>query len=404
MIQAMKYIVLVPDGMADYPLEELWNRTPLEVARTPNMDFLAKNGKIGQAAFVPEGMAPGSDVANLAIFGYDPKKFFTGRAPLEAKRMGVELKENETAFRCNFITEENDVLIDYSAGHITTKEAHVLIKVLNRALADDSVRFYPGVSYRHLMVVKDEGGLYTQLKCFPPHDIMGKKISKHLPRGKANSKILDLLDRSQQVLKGQDINQVRVDLKENPANMIWLWGQGQKANLPSFQEKYNLHGTVISAVDLIKGIGISIGLEPIDVPGATGYYDTDYEAKAEYALNSLKKHDFVFVHVEAPDEAGHNGDTRAKILAIENFDRFIVGKVISEFKKKSNYRILILPDHPTPISLRTHTSDPVCFLIFGQGVEKDRFLWYNESIARESEFCFEKGYELMDCFITKKII
>ncbi len=403
-MKKIKYVVLVPDGMADYPLDELGGRTPLEAARTPNMDFLAKNGKIGLACFVPEGMIPGSDVANLAVLGYDPQKFFSGRAPLEAVNLGVELKDDEVAFRCNFITENNDVLLDYSAGHISTKEAQVLIKSLNCHLADASVHFYPGISYRHLMVIRGNSEDYLGLQCFPPHDIMGRKIPEYLPKGKNNAKILELMNKSKEILKNSEINTVRLDLKENPANMIWLWGQGKKIKLPSFQEKYSLTGSVISAVDLIKGIGRCIGLTPINVPGATGYYDTDYDAKAEYGLKSLENNDFVFIHVEATDEAGHNGDTRAKIAAIENFDRCIVGKVISYFKEKDNVRILILPDHPTPIALKTHTSDPVCFLIYGKGVAKDEFLWYNETESKKSGLKFTRGYELMDCFIKAENI
>ncbi|MBI4845413.1 MAG: cofactor-independent phosphoglycerate mutase [Candidatus Omnitrophica bacterium] len=400
----MKYVVLVGDGMADYPLEELGNRTPLDVARSPNMDFLVKNGKIGLASFVPPGMTPGSDVANLAIFGYNPKEYFSGRGPLEATNLGVKLGRDEIAFRCNFITQENGVLLDYSAGHITTKEAHVLIKVLNRYIKDDSVRFYPGVSYRHIMVIKGQLDDYLKIDCFPPHDIIGRKISQYLPKGKASKKINDIMKRSCDILKEQDINQVRVDLGENPANMVWLWGQGKKVEMPSFAEKYGIAGSVISAVDLIKGIGRAAGLIPITVPGATGYYDTDYAAKAEYAINSLKENSFVFVHVEAPDEAGHNGDMRAKITAIENFDRLIVGRFLEEFKDKENVRILVLPDHPTPLKLRTHTSDPVCFAIYGHGVAKDEFMWYTELEAKKSQFRFENGYELMDCFIKKEKI
>jgi len=396
-----KFIVLVPDGMADYPLEELGGKTPLEVARTPNMDFLAENGKLGQAAFVPKGMTPGSDVANLSIFGYDPKKYFSGRAPLEAVNLGVDIEDDQIVFRCNFITEENGILADYSAGHITTKEAQVLIKVLNRHFGGDKFRFYPGISYRHLLLVKDSPGNYLKLKCFPPHDIMGKKISAHLPGLKAGDELLKLLENSRKILDSHEINLVRRDLNENPANMIWLWGQGKKIKLPSFSEKYGISGSVISAVDLIKGIGKAIGLEPINVPGATGYYDTDYQAKAEYAIKSLKKKDFVFVHVEAPDEAGHNGDTRAKISSIESFDRLIVGRVISEFKNKKSFRIMVLPDHPTPISLKTHTSDPVCFVMYGCGVAKDNFSWYNEVEAEKSQFRFEHGFELMDWFVGK---
>ncbi|MFH1094199.1 MAG: cofactor-independent phosphoglycerate mutase [Candidatus Omnitrophota bacterium] len=401
MKKGTKYIVLVPDGMADYPLEEFGGRTPLEVARTPNMDFMAVNGKIGMASFIPPGMTPGSDVANLAIFGYNPKKYFSGRASFEAINLGIKIKDDQIAFRCNFITEEKDILIDYSAGHIKTKEAHVLIKVLNNRLGDEGIRFYLGKSYRHILVINDPEHVYENIRCFPPHDIMGKSISEHLPCLKPDDKLLVLLKKAREILDEHEVNLVRRDLSENPANMIWLWGQGKKNELPKFAEKYGIQGSVISAVDLIKGIGKSIGLKIIDVPGATGYYDTDYEAKAKYALKSLDSEDFVFIHVEAPDEAGHNGDARAKITAIENFDRLIIGRILDEFKDNQNFRILVLPDHPTPVALRTHTSDPVCFLMYGSGVAKDEFSWYNESEAGKSQFRFENGFELMDWFIGR---
>lgn len=404
MSKKMKYIVMVPDGMADYPLEELGGRTPLEAARTPNMDLLAKDGKIGQAAFVPEGMIPGSDVANLSIFGYDPKKYFSGRAPLEAINLGVELKEDEVAFRCNFITEGDGNLVDYSAGHISTKEAKILIKVLNRHFKNENIVFYPGVSYRHLMIIKDSDLEICKVKCYPPHDIMGQKIEKYMPDNKKAEFINDIMIRSRDILDHHEINQVRRDLKESPANMIWLWGQGKKVELPLFKQKYGIGGAVISAVDLIKGIGCAAGLEAINVPGATGYYDTDYAAKAMYALKALEKDDFVFIHVEAPDEAGHNGDVRAKIAAIENFDKLVVGTVLAGLKNIKDYRLLILPDHPTPVALRTHTSDPVCFLMYGSGIEKDEIPLYNESEAKNSQFVFGNGYELMDCFIKKEQI
>jgi 2,3-bisphosphoglycerate-independent phosphoglycerate mutase len=402
MSDKIKYIVLVPDGMADYPIDELGQRTPLEVARTPNMDKLAKQGKIGQASFVPADMIPGSDVANLSIFGYDPKKYFSGRAPLEAINLGIELQKDEIAFRCNFITYDDGYLFDYSAGHITTKEAQVLIKVLNKNFKDKNVVFYPGVSYRHLMVLKDDDDEFAKIKCYPPHDIMGQKIEKYLPNKKKAEKIKELIISSQEILDFHEINQVRRDLKESPANMIWLWGQGKKVELPSFKQKYNLNGGVISAVDLIKGIGRAAGLEVINVPGATGYYDTDYQAKARYALNFLKKGDFIFVHVEAPDEAGHNGDARAKITAIENFDKLVIGTILEEFEGRNDYRMLILPDHPTPVSLKTHTSDPVCFLMYGSGVAKDEISWYNELEAKKSQFVFNNGHELMDCFVLRE--
>jgi len=396
----MKYIVLVADGMADYPIQELGGRTPLEAARTPNMDFIAQHGRLGRVKTVPDNMAPGSDVANITILGYNPREYYTGRGPLEAANLGIELKEKDVAFRCNLITASENTLTDYSAGHINSKEAGILIKFIDQNLGTKNIKFYPGISYRHLMVVIDgvEEDL-QDLKCVPPHDITGKGILEHLPKGKNAEVLIKLMQDSRRLLESHEINQVRIDLKENPANMIWLWGQGKKPALPKFTEKYNLSGSIISAVDLIKGLGRIIGLNVINVPGATGYYDTNYEGKAKAALAVLEEDDFVFLHVEAPDEAGHNGDLREKITAIERFDQLVLGTILKALQRKKNFRILLLPDHATPVSLKTHTSDKVCFGIYGKDITARGFLNYSEKEAEKSELYFENGYELMDYFM-----
>lgn len=401
----MKYLVLVGDGMADRPLKELEGKTPLEVARIPNMDFVAREGRVGNAVTIPESLAPASDVANLALLGYDPVKYYRGRGPLEAANMNVALKKDDIALRCNLVTVSGDKMADYSAGHITNKEAHILIKFIDKKLGSEAIRFYPGISYRHLAVIDSvktnlKGDEFIKTVCTPPHDILDKPIARYLPRGAASGFLTDLMLKSKEILSFHDINKVRIDLGENPANMIWLWGQGVKPDMPLFHKKFHLQGSIISAVDLIKGIGKIIGLEPIDVPGATGYYDTDYKAKANYALDSLKNNDFVFVHVEAPDEAGHNGDTRAKITAIENFDRLVVGTVLKSFKKSGeDFKVLITPDHATPISVRTHTRDPIPFAIYGTGVEKDNITAYNELAARKSKLFLDKGHRIMETFL-----
>ena len=304
----MKYIVLVPDGACDYPVDELEGKTPLEVAAIPNMNLIAKNGLVGITNTIPKGFSPASDVANLSILGYDPAKYYSGRGPLEAANMGIQLREDEVAFRCNLVTIDNDTMLDYSAGHITSKEASRLIFVVGDVINLENIKFYPGVGYRHLMVVRDKSFVKALLKtkCIPPHDITGYKISKNLPKGPAAKFLIDLMQRSKEPLINHEVNRVRIDLNENPANAIWLWGQGTAPNMPTFKDRFGIDGSIISAVDLIKGIGKIIGLASISVPGATGYYDTNYKAKAEYALGSLKDKDFVFVHVEAPDEAGHN--------------------------------------------------------------------------------------------------
>jgi len=399
----MKYAILVGDGMSDYPLAELDNKTPLEVAKIPNMNDIAKHGMIGVVKTVPRGMKPASDIANLSIMGYDPKLYYSGRGPLEAANVGVELDETEVAFRCNLITANNDVLADYSAGHITEKESAILIKFLDDKLGCDKIRFYHGKSYRNLVVIKtkspsDLADLINTV-CVPPHDITGKKISKNLPKGSAAEYLVKIMEESRALLEKHEINKVRLDLKENPANMTWLWGQGTNPNMPTFKGLFGIDGAVISAVDLINGIGKLVGLDLVKVPGATGYYDTNYEGKGQYAVDALKQKDFVFVHVEAPDEAGHNGDMRAKITAIENFDKFVVGAVWDYVKEIKDARIMVLSDHPTPISIRTHASDPAPFMMAGKGIEHNGFDVFSEANAELSKIKFKSGAALTENFI-----
>ena len=396
----MKYVVLVGDGMADYPIKELRDRTPLEAARTPNMDFIAEKGILGRIKTIPDKTKPGSDIAMISILGYDPLKYYTGRGPLEAANLGVELSTHDVAFRCNLVTVSKDTLVDYSSGHISSREAANLIKTINRKLGTPEIKFYPGVSYRHVMLIKHGADQnLDKVYCVPPHDIVNSSISKNLPKGKNSQQIIDLMQKSKEILEAHEINMVRIDLKENPANMIWLWSPGRKPNMPSFLERYGLRGSVISAVDLIKGLGRVLGMEVINVPGATGYYDTDYKAKAESAIDALRNKDFIFLHVEAPDEAGHNGDLREKITAIERFDNLVVGTILEEFKRKKSFRILVLPDHATPLSLRTHTADEVFFGIYGKGVTGNGLMQFNEKQASQSKIYIKNGYELMDYFI-----
>lgn len=393
----MKYVIVVGDGMADYPLPELEGKTPLEVAKKPNLDGLAGQGEVGLARMIPAGMTPASDVGNLSILGYDPLQYYCGRAPLEAANMGIKLMQGEVAFRCNLVTVEKDILSDYSAGHISSQESKVLIEELNHRLAREGMRFYSGISYRHLLILKDFGGSAERLvnvRCVPPHDIMGKNYRKFLPSGKGAEALTEFMEKSRGVLKDHDVNRVRVDLGENPANMIWLWGQGQTPQMPSFKEKYGLEGSVISAVDLVNGIGRLVGFDVIRVPGATGYYDTNYEGKADYALDSLKERDFILVHIEAPDEAGHNGDLREKINAIERLDRLVVGRILEGLKKIA-YRILVVPDHPTSVAKRTHTADEVPFVLAGSGISPNGALTYSETAARGTGLVVKEGHQLM---------
>lgn len=391
--------------MSDYPLAELGNKTPLEVAKISNMNEIIAKGTVGLVKTVPRGMKPASDVANLSILGYDPKAYYTGRGPLEAANIGIEVTEGEVAFRCNLVTVSSDTMADYSAGHITDKEAKILMEYLDEKLGSDRVRFYHGKSYRNLMIRKtkshDEVNELMKTVCTPPHDISGGSVSDNLPKGKASEVLIKIMDDSRALLEKHEINKVRVDLNENPANMAWLWGQGTNANMPTFKGMFGIGGDVISAVDLVNGIGKLIGLGVVQVPGATGYYDTNYQGKGEYAVESLKKKDFVFVHVEAPDEAGHNGDVRAKIAAIENFDKFVVGAVWDFMKTRDDCRIMVLSDHATPVSVRTHVSDPAPFTMAGKGIAHNGFNVFNEANAILSKNLFKSGALLTETFISK---
>ncbi|MBF0493722.1 MAG: cofactor-independent phosphoglycerate mutase [Candidatus Omnitrophica bacterium] len=398
----MKYIILVPDGMPGEPLEDLNGRTCLEAADVPNMNSIAMRGIVGTAKNVPKGMTPASDVANLSILGYNPEIYYCGRGPLEAANLGIELDDNQVAFRFNTVTIAGNRMEDYSAGHIRTEETKILVDLLNRELGSERYKFLAGCSYRNVLIVtcasKKEADALNKLECHAPHDILDKDITKYMPK---NQELADLMMQSAKILGGNDVNKVRVDLNENPANMIWLWGQGKKPNMPKFEEAYGVTGAIISAVDLLKGLGRILGLDVINVPGATGYYDTNYEGKADAAIEALREKDLVYVHVEAPDEAGHNGDIRAKITAIENFDKKIVGRVLEAFKDRTDYRILVIPDHPTPISKRTHTSDVVPFTLAGNGINPDEVTVFTETSAKAGSIEIKHGHELMRRFISK---
>lgn len=402
----MKYIVVVPDGAADYPLEELGGKTPLQIAHTPNMDFLASHGIAGSVKNIPHGFQPGSDVANLSILGYDPRVYYTGRAPLEAVSMGLVLSKNDVAYRCNLVTlkfsdKKQIFMEDYSAGHITSEEAKILIEEIDKKLGSNTLKFYPGISYRHIMLWK--GGT-EDVECTPPHDITGKDISRYLPIGRNANLLKELIFKSMEILKEHPVNRKRVSEGKKPANSIWLWGQGKTPNLPTYQEKYRLTGALISAVDLAKGIGILAGLHVINVPGATGWIDTNYAGKAEYGLNALERVDFVYLHIEAPDEAGHQGDYKLKIKAIENIDSIVVGKILDEASKRfKEFKILILPDHPTPVKVRTHTTEPVPFVIYDSRNAEKKDRKFSEEILAAPDIKIEDGYKLMDLFLSDNV-
>lgn len=400
----MKYIVILGDGMADYPISQLDNKTPLQYAHKPNIDFLAGRGAVGEVRTIPEGIPPGSDVANLSVMGYNPRQYYTGRSPLEAISMGIELSETDMAFRCNLVTlsdedrYEDKTMIDYSSDEISSAEASELINEVNRHFKSGEIAFYPGISYRHCMVWKKGPGA---LGLTPPHDILEQKISGHLPSGSSCKILLDMMIESHKILKDHPVNIKRVQKGLKPANSIWLWGEGRKPAIPGFHERYGLKGSVISAVDLIKGLGICAGLKPVSVEGATGNIHTNFAGKAKAALKELESgSDFVYIHVEAPDECGHRYETENKVKSIELIDEKIVGAIIEGMKGSGDYSILLLPDHPTPLSLRTHTSEPVPFLTYRSNREYPPLVVaYDELQAKKSGLYIEEGYRLMDHFI-----
>jgi len=397
----MKYIILLGDGMSDYPIDELGGRTPLQAAKTPNMDYLAAHGSVGLAKTVPAGLPPGSDVANLSVFGYNPVECYTGRAPLEAASIGVKLTGGDVAFRCNLVTlsEKKGAFImkDYSAGHISTEEASLIIKTLDDEFSALGARFYTGKSYRHLMVWK--GGI-EGISTTPPHDISDKEVGPYLPKGKGAELLISLIEKSRIILKDHPVNHRREREGKNTADSIWLWGQGRAPSMPTFSERFNLSGAMISAVDLMNGIGVYAGLKVIKVPGATGYLDTNYEGKVEYALNALEKMDIVCVHVEAPDEAGHQGLLKEKIKAIEDFDSRVVGRLLKGMKRFREYRMLVISDHPTPVALKTHTAAPVPYVIYSGEIE-GRALNFSEKDAKKTGVFFEDPPEFMERFIRR---
>lgn len=386
----MKYLLVVGDGMADYPIPELRNRTPLQAAHKPNMDAIAAKGRNGLLRTVPDDLKPGSDVAILSLLGFDPKQFYTGRGAFEAAARGIQLKENDVAFRCNLITEKDGILADYSAGHITSKEASQLIEAVKKACEKPGeIEFYSGLDYRHFLILRNSP-LSLQVECTPPHDAVGAEISTVLPKTKSPEakKTVHLLReailKSKEILESHPVNIARQKSGKKPGNMIWPWSGGKKPSMPSFKEKYGLKAAVISAVDLVKGIGIYTGMKVVNVPGATGMEDTNYEGKADYALKALEENDLVFVHVEAPDEAAHAKDYRLKVKTIEDFDSRLLGRILQGLKEA--YAIAVLPDHPTPIKIGTHTKDPVPFAIKSPLLEADGVRKFDEFSAKKGAF------------------
>nr|WP_321452096.1 cofactor-independent phosphoglycerate mutase [uncultured Carboxylicivirga sp.] len=399
----MKYLVILADGFADRPIERLGGKTPMMAAKTPHIDQLCQISKTGVLKTVPDSLHPGSEVANMTIMGYDAATYYQGRGVLEAAALGIDFSEDDLVFRCNLVSEEDGILLNHSAGHITTDEAKVLIDELNDKLGDDRVRFYAGVSYRHVMIVK---GGKNGLQCTPPHDHPGEKVADYLPTpetGHETAELLrDLMMKSKAVLEDHPINQKRKAKGKAIANMIWPWSAGFKPSMPTVKELYGIEsGVVISAVDLIHGLGKLGGLKSVFVEGATGLFDTNYKGKADAAIQALEENEYVYLHIEAPDEAGHEGDVELKIRTLEDIDQLVVKPVLEYLANhKDELSIAMLPDHPTPCEIRTHTRDFVPFMIYRPGVEADSVNEYNEESAKQGGIGFLDQTEFMEVFLS----
>jgi 2,3-bisphosphoglycerate-independent phosphoglycerate mutase len=401
----MKYAIVIPDGCADDPQPSLGGKTPLQAARKPHMDRVAQTGVVGRADNVPRPLTPASDVATLSLFGYDPLAVYTGRAPLEAAAMGVRLGPRDWAIRCNLVAVEDGLMRDFTAGHITSAEGRELIATVQQSLGGPGytgiLEFHPGVSYRDLLVfrVRDYSPFGPATKSQPPHDIPDRPIKDHLPEGPGSEILIDLMERSREILEEHPVNDRRVDAGKRPATQIWLWGQGVAPRLEPFAAKYGKRGAILSAVDLVRGVGVLLGWTRIDVPGATGYLDTDYAAKGRYAVAALADHDLVCVHVEAPDEASHEGKADEKVKALERIDEHIVGPLLAALPQYGGWRILVSPDHRTTLATRAHAYGAVPFALAGTGIAAKGQASYDEAVAEKSDLVFAKGHELMRLFL-----
>jgi 2,3-bisphosphoglycerate-independent phosphoglycerate mutase len=403
-----KYVILLGDGMADLPIESLQGKTPLEYAATPNMDRLAATGILGMARTVPEGMQPGSDVANLSVLGYNPREFFSGRAPLEALNMGIKLGPRDLAIRCNMVEIRDGVMHDFSAGHIDSEFSAVIMKELAKKIKLPDMEYYSGVSYRNIVVWRNYP--YSEIpETTPPHDIHGKRVDSHIPRAKGADILNKIMRESAEIIAtSQAVRDAKSACKGSPSS-VWLWGCGRKPSVETLEKRFGLNGHTISAVDLVHGLGRAAGLTPIAVPGATGYLDTNYAGKAEALFQALKNGNFVFLHVESPDESGHEGNLEHKLQAIEDFDRKIVGPVMEGLSAYRDYTVLVMPDHPTPISIRTHTGDPVPFCIYSSGgwdgtaYQGKNAPSFNEKSATSTGLFVEEGNRLIELMLYKKL-
>jgi 2,3-bisphosphoglycerate-independent phosphoglycerate mutase len=409
----MKYAIVIPDGCADEPQESLGGKTPLQAAHLPNMDRIARTGFVGRTDNVPAALTPASDVATLSLFGYDPLAVYTGRAPLETAAMGISLGSDDWAIRCNLVTVDRGMMLDFTAGHISNEEARALIELLHQEIGGPleideygpevgELEFHAGVSYRNILVFRSRDGapFSPDTKTQPPHDIPDQPVVGHLPRGPGAPLLVSLMEHSRALFSAHPVNKARVAANKRPATQVWLWGQGKAPSLRPFSEVYGKRGAIVSAVDLVRGVGVLLGWTRIDVPGATGYLDTDYAAKGAYGVAALKQHDIVCVHVEAPDEASHEGKADAKVKALEEIDRHVVGPLLEALPKYGDWRVLVSPDHRTPLRTRAHAYGMVPFAMAGTGIAVKGQTSYDEGVAAASDVVFERGCELMRRFLA----
>lgn len=393
----MKYVVCLGDGMSDWPIPSLGHRTPLEVAHTPNMDRLVSQGQGGMCWTVPEGCYPGSDVANMGLLGYDPRHYYTGRGAIEAAAMGIVLDPDDMVFRCNLVTIEQGHMASFTAGHIGSEAGRRVVESLHEAVADMGARFYPGVGYRHILVVsKPVGVLHT----VPPHDLTDQSVADHWPRGEGEAVLTAIIDRCRQVLRHHPVNQERQSRHEPMVTDIWPWSPGRTPHLPAFKDRHGKTGGIVTAVDLLRGLAQLTGLLYPVVPGATGFLDTNYEGKVSAARGLLDQHDFVYVHIEAPDECGHLGDVAKKCQAIEDFDRQVVGPLMDDAAQRGNVAMMVLPDHPTPCALKTHVREAVPVAVMAPGLAPDGTLHYHEAACQSGSFDYHAPWDLMTWFLS----
>lgn len=406
----MKYVIVIPDGCADEPQDSLGGKTPLQAARKPHMDRIAQTGVVGLSNNVPPSLTPASDVATLSLFGYDPLEVYTGRAPLETAAMGIPLGPGDFAIRCNLVYVENGQMRDFTAGHITSEDGRPLIETLHKELGGaiptefglkGKLEFHPGVSYRNILVYRGQDAPFTkETRTQPPHDVPDRPVVDHLPQGPGADLLKLLMEKSKPILAHHPTNQARKARGDKPATQIWLWGQGSAPSLKTFDQVYGKRGAIISAVDLVRGVGVLLGWKRIDVPGITGYLDTDYAAKGRYAVNALGDHDLICVHVEAPDEASHEGRADEKVKALERIDEHIVGPLLEALPRHGDWRILVSPDHRTPLRTRAHAHGAVPFAIAGARIKPHNQPSYDEQVAVQSALRFERGHDLMKWFLN----